>query len=54
MLTVMEVQSISAGHKEDVTFPSQDDRELPLAYRKDKIILPAELFEKQGVRRMNE
>ncbi|XP_078383862.1 adhesion G-protein coupled receptor D1-like isoform X1 [Oculina patagonica] len=44
---VMEVQSISAGHTDDVTFPSEDEWEQPLAYRKDKIILPAELFEKQ-------
>lgn len=54
ILTVIEIQSISAGHKEDITFPFEDDRELLLANRKDKIILPAELFEKQGMKQRND
>ena len=45
---MIEVQSINAGHKEDVTFPS--DGEQALDVRKEKILIPAELFEKQGMK----
>ena len=44
----MEVQRINAGHKEDVTFPSEDDRRLLLESGKEKIFLKAELFDKKG------
>ena len=48
LLTVMEVQRINAGHKDDVTFPSEDDRRPLLESGKEKIFLKAELFEKKG------
>lgn len=44
----MEVQNVKVGYKKEVTFPSEDDRELLAADRKEKIILPTELFGKQG------
>lgn len=48
MLTVMEVRRIKADHKEDITFPSENDGELHLANGKERIFLPAELFDKKG------
>ena len=47
---MIEVKSINAGHKEDVTFPSEDDGVSAPADRKEKILIPAELFEKQGMK----
>ena len=47
---MIEVQSINAGHKEDVTFPSEGDGEPALDDRKEKISLQAELFEKLGMK----
>ena len=47
---MIEVQSINAGHKEDVMFPSEDDGEPALDDRKEKILISAELFEKQGMK----
>lgn len=52
MLTVVEVQSVNAGHKKEVKFPSEDDNKQPLANRKEQIFLPAELFEKKGMKIM--
>lgn len=48
----MEVQSLNAGHKKEVKFPSEDDKEQPLANRKEQIFLPAELFGKKGMKIM--
>ena len=48
MFTVMEVRSISTGHKNDVSFPREDDRE-HFGDGNEKIVLPAELFGKQGI-----
>ncbi len=50
MLTVMEVQSVNAGYTENVKFPSEDDSEQAPAYRKERIFLPEELFEKKGMK----
>lgn len=49
MFTVMEVRSISAGHQKDVSFPSEYDRE-HFGDGSEKIVLPAELFGKQGMK----
>ena len=49
MFTVMEVRSVSLGHGKDISFPSEDDRE-HLVHGSEKIFLPAELFEKQGIK----
>ena len=46
----MEIQSIKTGNKEEVTFPSEDAEELSFAYRKEKIFLPAKLFENKGAK----
>ena len=49
MFTVMEVRSIKTGHKKEVSFPSEDDRE-HFGDGSEKIVLPAELFGKQGMK----
>ena len=49
MFTVMEVRSVSVSHEKDVSFPSEDDR-VHLGDASDKIVLPAELFGKQGTK----
>ncbi len=49
MLTVMEIQSVIAGHTKNVRFPSEDDWDQPLENGKEKIFLPAELFKKKGM-----
>jgi len=49
MFPVMEVRSVSVGHENDVWFPSEDDRE-HFGDGNGRIVLPAELFGKQGIR----
>jgi len=48
MFPVMEVRSVSVGHEKDVWFPSKDDRGHFDDGRNERIVLPAELFGKQG------
>jgi len=45
----MEVRSVSVGHEKDVSFPSEDDR-VHFGDASEKIVLPAELFGKQGTK----
>ena len=49
VLIVIDARSLSAGHKEDVALPSKENQEPPFANTKEGIVLPAELFEKQGM-----
>ena len=49
MFPVMEVRSLSVGHEKDVRFPSEDDRVHFGDGRNERIVLPAELFGKQGI-----
>ena len=44
------MQKLNAGHRSDVTFPSDDIEKLPSDDWKEKIVLPAELFEKGGMK----
>ena len=44
------MQKLNAGHISDVIFPSDDNGKLPSGDWKEKIILPAELFEKGGMK----
>ncbi|KAJ7389153.1 hypothetical protein OS493_033239 [Desmophyllum pertusum] len=41
---VMEIQNVKVGYKKEVTFPSEDDRELLAADRKEKIIYQQNSF----------
>jgi len=45
----MTMQKINVGHKNDVTFPSDDISKILSNERKEEIILPAELFEREGM-----
>ena len=51
LLTVMEVQTVNAGYKKEVVFPSQDVQEQPPGdqnFLNERIILSPKLFENQG------
>ena len=48
MFLEMEVRSVSVGHEKDVWFPSEDDRD-NFGDGSERIVLPAELFGKQGI-----
>lgn len=48
MFPVIEVRSVSVGHEKDAWFPSEDNRE-NFGDGNERIILPAELFGKQGI-----
>lgn len=51
-LIVMEVQTIKAGHKKEVTFPSEEFQGQPSSDNnllRERFILPPKLFEKQGM-----
>jgi len=45
----MTMQKINVGHKNDVTFPSDDNGKLLSYEGKEEIILPAELFKREGM-----
>ena len=48
----MEVQTIRAGHKKEVTFPSEEFQGQPSSDNnllRERFILPPKLFEKQGM-----
>ena len=49
MFPVIEVRRVSVGHEKDVWFPSEDDRD-NFGDGNERIVLPAELFRKQGNR----
>jgi len=46
---VMTMQKINVGHKNDVTFPSDDNGKLLSYEGKEEIILPAELFKREEI-----
>ena len=48
--TVLTVQKISAGHTNDVIFPSNEDGNLPSFAQMAKIDLSAELFKRIGMK----
>lgn len=55
-LIVMEVQTIKAGHKKEVTFPSEEFQGQPSSDNnllRERFILPPKLFEKQGMLKKN-
>ena len=44
------MKKINKDHQEDVIFPSDDNGNVLSRERKEQIVLPAELFERKGMR----